>query len=235
MAYDMVGLLARLEDLADDGYREFGEKLTPGGQPALGVRMPLLRGVAREILRGDWRAFLELSRAHPLHEMRMLHAMVLGGAKCPIGEKLALVDAFLPQVTNWAVCDCLCSSFKPRKGEEGAVFAFVRACADSGEEFRKRFGLIMMMDYFREPPYIGPVMEVYRRFEHPGYYARMGAAWGLATLFLYAREEALAILRDGVWDEFTHNKAIQKMIESYRVSEADKALLRGMRRRKGEA
>lgn len=235
--YDLSPLLDRLEGLRDEKYAAFSAGLVPGlDGRALGVRMPALRGVARELVRSeDWRDFLEASRSDTLYELRMLQAMVLGGARCPVGEKIALTDAFLPTVDNWAVCDALCSSFKPKKGDLDALFPFARACAESDAEFRVRFGLVMMMDYYREPPFIEQVMAVYRAFRHEGYYARMGAAWGLATLWLFAREDALAILRDGVWDDFTHNRAIQKLRESWRVSDADKALALSFKRRKGKS
>ena len=235
--YDLTPLLARLEGLRDEKYAAFSAGLVPGlDGRALGVRMPALRGIAREIVRSeDWRDFLEASRNRTLYELRMLHAMVLGGARSPVAEKIALTDAFLPTVDNWAVCDALCSSFKPKKSELDPLFPFVCACAESDAEFRVRFGLVMMMDYYRESPYIERVMAVYRGFRHEGYYARMGAAWGLATLWLFAREEALAILRDGLWDDFTHNRAIQKLRESLRVSDADKALALSLKRRKGKS
>ena len=232
--YDLSPLLARLEGLRDPKYADFSAGLIPGAEGRMiGVRTPALRSIAREIARAEgWRDFLEASRAHGVYELRLLHAMVLGGARCPIAEKIALIDAFLPQVDNWAVCDGLCSSFKPKKDERDALFEFVCDCAASDVEFRKRFGLIMMMARFHEPPFLSRVMAAYRDFRHDGYYARMGAAWGLATLWLYARNEALAILRENLWDDFTHNKAIQKLRESYRVSDADKALVLTLKREK---
>ena len=229
--FDTAALMARLRAEADPKYADFNGSLIPGvSGGVLGVRVPVLRSIARELLKGDWRAFLEASREEPLHEMRMLHGMVLGGARCDIGEKLALTETFLPHIDNWAVCDGFCSSFKPRAGEHEALFTRCVECADSPIEFRKRFGLVMLMSRFHEPPYIGGTMAAYRRFEHEGYYARMGAAWGLATLWLYAREDALAILREDLWDDFTHNKAIQKLCESYRVTDGDKALAQSLRR-----
>lgn len=228
---NLNALLERLESLADLKYRDFNASLNPGMSRAIGVRLPDLRGIASELLRGDWRGFLELSREHEVFELRMLHAMVLGRCRCPIEEKLALTEAFIPSITDWAVCDTLCSDFKPRDGEMPALFEYVCACALSDEEFRKRFGLVMLMRYFHDDPWARRTLSVYRQFRHEGYYARMGAAWGLATLMLYQRDGALAILRDEVWDVFTHNKAIQKMKESYRVSDADKALVNGLRRK----
>lgn len=231
-AYDLDELLARLRELSDERYREFNEGLTPGiEQTSLGVRMPALRQLSRELLKGDWRAFLEVSRVHALFELRMLHAMVLGGARCPVEEKIALTDAFLPWVDNWGVCDALCSSYKPKASELEPLLPFVVACADDGATFRKRFGLVMLMSYYREDP---RALAPYRRFEHPDYYARMGEAWGLATLFLYQREGVLGILSDNVLDVFTHNKTIQKLRESYRVSDADKQMLLQYKRKRSE-
>lgn len=231
MNYNLDALADRLRALADDQYRAFSMSLIPGArQTALGVRLPPLRAISREILKENWRGFLEATRNAEVYEFLMLHAMVLGGAKCPIEEKIALTDAFLPDVDNWAVCDALCSSFKPRRQDMPPLFEFVCSCAESPVEFRKRFGLIMMMDYYRQDPYAPRVMAAYRRFSHEGYYARMGAAWGLATLFLFQREAVLDILRDGVLDEFTHNRAIQKMCESLRISDDDKELVRTLKR-----
>ena len=230
--YDMDALIARLAGLGDAGYAEFNQSLIPGEKgPAFGVRVPPLRGIAREIVHSDdWRSFLSASRAHPVFELRMLHCMVLGSAKCPIDEKLSCADAFLPHVNNWAVCDGFCTSFRPRAKEMGPVYDFVRACALSDDTYRKRFGLVMLMSRFHDEPWIHGTLEVYRAFSHPDYYARMGAAWGLATLWLSAREGCLSILKENLWDDFTHNKAIQKLCESRRISGEDKDLARSLRR-----
>ena len=233
MAFDMEALLLRLKESADRGYAEFNSGLVPGVKAAtIGVRVPILRKIGRDILRGDdWRDFLEASRAHSIFEFKMLHAYVLGGARCPIDEKLALIEQFLPHIDNWAVCDGLCSTLKPKRGEADALFEYCVRCAESEAEFRKRFGLVMLMSRYHDQPYIDGTMAAYRAFHHDGYYARMGAAWGLATLWLYAREAVLAILKENLWDDFTHNKAIQKLRESYRVSDGDKALAQSLRRK----
>jgi len=230
-AFDMDALTARLEALADPRYREFNLSLVPGvDMAALGVRVPALRSLGRQLLHEDWRGFLAASRDFPLFEARMLHGIVLGGARCPVEERIRLLDAFLPHVDNWAVCDTLCSTLKPAASEREALFGFVCACAASDDEFRKRFGLVMMMNRYHDDAHAPAVLAAYAAFSHPGYYARMGAAWGLATLFLYQREGVLAILQSGALDDFTHNKAIQKLRESWRVCDEDKAMLAGLRR-----
>ena len=230
-AFDAEALLESLNALSEPKYAKFAATSIPGSAcRMLGVRMPALRSISRKIIKDDWRGFLEVSRFHEIYEMRLLHAMVLGGARCPIEQKIELTEAFLPAIDNWAVCDCLCSSFKPRKDDLDALFGYVCACAGRSDVFPKRFGLVMLMFYFHDAPWAAQTLDIYRGFSHPDYYARMGAAWGLATLFLTNREGVLEILRSNAWDDFTHNKAIQKITESYRVSPEDKALARTLRR-----
>ena len=234
MGYDMEALTQRLTALSDAGYAAFHRGLIPDSScQVVGVRMPALRAVAKDIRTApDWRDFLESSRSHPIYEMRMLHAMVLGSAQCPVDEKLRLMDALLPHIDNWAVCDGLVTSFKPRASEREAVYEYAKACAASDAAFKKRFGLVMLMSRFRDAPFLPGVMAVYRSFRHEAYYARMAAAWGLVTLWPDAREDCLSILEENLWDPFTHNKAIQKLLESDRISEQDKALARSLRRAK---
>lgn len=230
-AFDLDALLARLRAEADPAYREFTLRLLPGlPEEMLGVRAPALRAVAKELCAGDWRGFLEAGGTLPVHEVRLLHAMVLGRAKCPVEERIARVDAFLPLVDNWAVCDTLCTGLKPKPAERDALFAFCRACAASEEEYRKRFGLVTLMSAFREEPYIDRVLDVYRGFRHPGYYARMGAAWGLATLYPLRRDAVLELLRGDALDDFTHRMTIRKIVESWRVAPEDRQLARALRR-----
>ena len=92
--YDLSPLLNRLNALKDAQFAAFNAGVVPGLQyDMLGVRMPMLHAIAKEIIRsGDWRGFLGASRAHNVYEIRMLHGMVLGGAKCSIDEKISLTD-----------------------------------------------------------------------------------------------------------------------------------------------
>ena len=233
-SYDLAPLTERLRGLSDAGYADFNQTLSPAAKGVfLGVRVPLLRNIAREIAQSeDRRGFLEATRDSGIFEMKMLHGMVLGYGKWEIGERLELIDAFLPHIDDWAICDTLCSTYKPAVRDRQAAYDFALACARRDEEFRKRVGLVLLMSRFHEAPWLDGVMKVYRDFHHEGYYARMGAAWGLATLWLFAREDCLSILREDLWDPFTHNKAIQKLCESYRISEDDKALARSLRRKR---
>lgn len=124
------------------------------------------------------------------------------------------LKAFVPAIGNWAVCDVLCADLKPKPGELGELAAFLESCIATGEEFQVRFGYVARMLYYRGDDWIDETFRLFAAFHHEGYYARMGAAWGISMLFLCQRERTLRFLETDSLDRFTHNKAIQKTIES---------------------
>lgn len=229
--FPMEVLIEQLRGLADEKYRMFNEGLTPGTEGrSLGVRMPALRKVAKQILKSDPEGFLDASLQSALQEIRMLHVIVLSREKTDAARRLERICACVPRLDNWAVCDTLCSDLKPDDVLKSLLLPRLRIWAQSPREFESRFAYVMLMLYYRDPAHIDETFRLYAAFRHEGYYARMGAAWGLSFLFVDWPERTLELLRTDALDRFTHNKAIQKIIESYRVPDADKELLRTLRR-----
>ena len=231
MPYDLHPLLRELEARADERYRSFNESLTPGAENrSIGVRMPVLRATARAILRDDPEDFLTASLNSGVHELRLLHAIVLAQYKCSFEDRIARLAAFVPTIDNWAVCDTLCNDLKPRPEQLDALLDFIRECLNSGREFEVRFGCVMLMLYYHGDDRIDETLRLYAGFRHDGYYARMGAAWGLSMLFVFQRAQTLHLLQTDALDRFTHNTAIRKCIESRQIADSDKRLLRALRR-----
>ena len=231
MPYDLHPLLRELEARADERYRSFNESLTPGAENrSIGVRMPVLRATARAILRDDPEDFLTASLNSGVHELRLLHAIVLAQYKCAFEDRIARLAAFVPTIDNWAVCDTLCNDLKPRPEQLDALLDFIRECLNSGREFEVRFGCVMLMLYYHGDDRIDETLRLYAGFRHDGYYARMGAAWGLSMLFVFQRAQTLHFLQTDALDRFTHNTAIRKCIESRQITDSDKQLLRALRR-----
>lgn len=229
--FDLAELLAELSKMADEKYRVFNESLTPGAKGrSLGVRMPELRKATRRILEEDPAGFLDVSLGHEVQEINLLHAIVLAKMECSLAERLRRLEAFVPEIGNWAVCDVLCNDLKPVYEDRAALMEFLKKCIASGREFEVRFGYVMLMLYYQDETWIGETMRLYGEFRHDGYYARMGAAWGLSMLFVAQRERVMEFLQSDSLDGFTHNMAIRKACESYQVSEEDKAVLRMLRR-----
>lgn len=230
-AYPIDALTGQLRSLADEKYRAFNESLTPGAEgTSLGVRMPALRKVARQIMKDDPSAFLDASLNSPVHEINLLHAIVLAKEDCSIETKLARIRDFVPTISNWAVCDVFCNDLKPAGKFLDALLPLLREYARSESEFEVRFAYVMLMLYYRGAAYICETFRIYAAFRHDGYYAKMGAAWGISYLYVDYPAQTVEFLMHDSLDDFTHNKAIRKCIESLRVSAEEKQRLRALLR-----
>lgn len=222
---------AYLKQLADEKYRKFHGKLIPNVETVFyGVRVPALRTLAKQIVKADWRAFVERTKKSDIYEMNMLCGMVTALAKCEFEEKLSYVEKFIPCINNWAVCDVVCGDMKDVKKNRERMFAFIQPYLSSQEEYEVRFAVVILMQYFLTEEYIGRVLEIYDGIHHEGYYVKMAVAWGISICFIKHRDVTLTYLLSCNLDDFTYNKSIQKMLESLRVSEEDKQMLREMKR-----
>lgn len=223
----------RLEGLQARGNCKFTASLHPGVENVLGLRVPDVRALAREIARGDWRRYLAAPGSHYMEE-RMLHGMVLGQIKPGDTEEyLGMVDRFVRDINSWSVCDTFNFAGKERfvRDNTEAVRSRLEACLGSGEEYTVRFGTVMLMKHFATADNAGRFMELMESVTHPGYYARIAVAWAVAEIFAKTPAEILCRLAEGRLDKWTHNKAIQKITESLRVNAADKEAARRLKRR----
>lgn len=219
-----------LEEMADAKYREFNAGLIPDSKPILGVRIPKLRELAKKIAKEDWRTYLKNARDDSLEEL-CLQGFVIGYAKAEIDEILDFAAAFIPKIQDWSVNDGFCATFKIAKKHREKVWDFLMQYKDSTNEFEQRVVAVMLMDYYLVEEYIEQVLAVWDELKHEGYYCKMGVAWGVATAYAKFPAQTYAFLLDNHLDDFTYNKAIQKMIESYRITPEQKEVLRGMKRR----
>lgn len=231
LGYPIGALTEHLRGLSDDKYRAFNESLTPSAKgTSLGVRMPALRKVAKQIIKDDPAAFLDSSPNSPVHEINLLHAIILAKEHCETKMRLARIRSFVPTISNWAVCDVFCNDLKPSGELREALLPLLRTYAQSEREFEVRFALVMLMLWYRDPEHIDETFRIYSVSRHEGYYAQMGAAWGLSYLYVDYPNQTLGLLKSNVLNRFTHNKAIQKCIESHRVSDDEKQRLKSLRR-----
>jgi len=220
--------LHRLEALAEPGYREFNLKMVPTQNRILGVRAPRLEPFSREVLQGDFRAFLETAPDGIL-EVMFLKAAAVGGGRMDLIERFERVRALLPKIDNWAVCDTLMGALEPRPGERGRYFEFLAPLFGDGREFFARFAAVMLI-HFSDPEWIDRALAALPLIRQPDYYARMGVAWALSDLYVDFPEKTAALLASNALEPWTHNKAIQKVIESRRVDQAAKDALRALKR-----
>lgn len=218
-----------LEEHAEEKFRKFTSGLIPGSDMILGVRIPMLRDLAKKIAKDDWRTYLKEARDDSYEEI-CLQGFVIGYAKAEIDEVLSYAAAFIPRIHDWSVNDTFCATFKIARKNREKVWDFLMQYKDSSNEFEQRVVAVMLMDHFLVPEYIDRVLTVWDELKHDGYYRKMGVAWGIATAYAKFPKETHAFLMDNHLDDFTYNKSIQKMIESYRISPEEKEVLRTMKR-----
>jgi len=221
---DYSALLDRLRSLSDEKYRVFNESLIPGSGATLGVRIPMLRKIAREISRNDPDGFLCTAKDDTLEE-KMLAGFVIAYAKFGFEKRLELIAGFVPKIDNWAICDTFCSSFRFSDGELPALCGFIGPYLFSPREYDVRFAAVMLMDCFINDGYIDKTLTALASIKNDGYYAKMAAAWAMSVCFVKYRDKTLQTLLS-LKDPFTKKKAIQKIRESYRVSREDKEMLK---------
>lgn len=224
-------LRARLEALADRQYRDFSLALTPGATGMLGVRLPELRRLARELSRGDWRGYLREVGEESLFEEKMLAGLAIGMARdVAWEERLAAIRTFVPRIDNWAVCDAFCSSLAFVRKDRERFWPVVEAYAAAAGEYPVRFALVMALKYYAAAPWTPAAIHLATSVRHEAYYVRMAAAWAVAECSVHAPGAVLCTLREQLLDAWTHNKAIQKMVESRRIDAGVKALARTLKR-----
>lgn len=227
----MNNIQSQLIALSEESYRDFNKKLCPdAGRELLGIRIPKLRQLAKEILKGDWETFIN-DGEEQYHEEIILKGLVIGGAKLPLEEKLPLIRDFIPKIDSWSISDTFCPSLKIKPKDLATVWEFILPYTGSDREYDVRFAVIMMLDYYITDDYAQKVIARLDTIRHDGYYAKMAVAWTLAELGIKYNAITMEYLRgENHLDKFTYNKALQKMRESYRIDQELKEELKQMKR-----
>ena len=220
-----------LEALADSKYKKFHSALLPGIENILGVRVPLLRTLAKKLVKqDDWRTFLENTNIQ-YYEETMLQGMVIALAQMDPDERLQYIRLFVPHIDNWAICDIFCGELKTIAWKEKErLWQFIQPYLVSEQEFEIRFGIVMLFHYIDES-HISQLLTYADQFGHEAYYARMAMAWMISICFIKFPEQTMEYLKHSKLDNWTFNKAIQKTVESLRIDQETKGLLKSMKRR----
>ena len=219
-----------LMEHAEEKLSSFSSSLIPGEEHVLGVRIPLLRAYAKTLAAGDWRDYLENAKDTSMEEI-MLQGLTLGYVRESFTTLAPYLETYVGKIDNWSVCDSPCTSLKIAKREPEAVWNFLQKYLQSNQEYELRFGIVMLLNYYIDEQHIDQVLAWMNRIHHEGYYVKMAVAWNLSVCYVRFPEKTMTLLEQNELDDWTYNKSIQKMLESYRVSKEDKQILRGMKRR----
>lgn len=225
-------IITQLSAMAEPEYAAFASRLIPGCPPMLGVRLPALRRYAAKLARDPAGPQAVVAQLGPeVFETRMLRGMVIGCAKLPSGERWRMLEDFLPLADNWSLCDSTAAGCRFMAKDPGFWLPRLQELARRDQEFPARFGLVCLLDHFTGTPEGRRLtLDACAAAPCPGLYTRLGAAWAVSVVAVKEPELGLAFLRTDPLDDFTHNKAIQKIRESRRATEEYRAAVLALKR-----
>lgn len=222
-----------LLQLAEQGNKPFTASLHPGVENVLGIKIPHLRQLARKIAKSDPTGYLSHCDTFYMEE-RLLHGLVLGYIlpSEDLDIYLQQVTDFVKIINSWSVCD----TFSFAGGNlfvmqhDSELWEYLKRWMKSEAEYEIRFGVVMAKKYFINDKYINELLHCMDTIRHEGYYVKMAVAWTVSECFVKYPKQTGEFLLYNQLDDFTYNKSLQKIVESYRVDAATKKQIRTMKR-----
>ena len=219
----------RLFALQDEKYGDFQSKLIPGlpREQVIGIRIPAMRKLAKEFAKKEEAATFLKQLPHTYYDENVLHALLIASMK-DYDACMEAVEAFLPYIDNWAVCDGLSPKvFQKHKKE---LLEKIKFWISSEHTYTCRFGMGMLMRWFLDEDFQPEYLEMPATVRSEEYYVNMMTAWFFATALAKQWDAAIPYLEQSHLDPWTHNKAIQKARESYRITPVQKEYLKTLKR-----
>lgn len=220
----------KLLELSDIKYKEFHSKLCPKTDNIIGVRVPILRNYAKELAKQYEIQDLLKQIDNQYYEEIMLQGMLIGLEKEDFETVKKQIEKFVPKIDNWAVCDVFCAGLKITKKHKKQMWEFLQKYLKSEKEFEIRFAIVIILDFYIEEMYIQRDLEIFENITSEAYYVQMAVAWAISTCLIKFYDITLEFLQTANLDKFTYNKALQKAIESYRITNSQKHLLKEMKK-----
>lgn len=217
-----------LLELQDEKYKDFNCKLIPNvnKDTVIGVRTPELRKFAKEFSKTDMAADFIKILPHQYYEENNVHGFIIENLK-NYDEIIRELDRFLPYIDNWATCDLL--SPKLFKKHLPELLLEIKKWMASGDTYTIRFGIEMLMSFYLAGEFKSEYLKMVSSVHSQEYYVNMMSAWFFATALAKQYDETIKYIENKKLDVWVHNKSIQKAIESYRITDSQKAYLRTLK------
>lgn len=225
-----MSVLEELKRLAEKDYKIFNNKIISTNQTTLGVRLPSLRKIAKKIAKENPIEFVTSDKQN-IYELIMLEGMVLSYMNQSFKKLLPFTEIFLLKVDNWAQIDSTICDFKNITKERKEVLSVVKKWIKSDKEFVVRASLVILLAHFVEKKNLQMIFKLSQSVVHSGYYVHMGNAWLISCCMAKFPEETIVFFKNNSLDNKTHNKAIQKSRESFRVSKDHKTIINELKRK----
>ena len=223
-----MNYIDKLLNLQDKSFADFQAGLLPGIERSsiIGVRLPILRDVAKELIKDGTSEELMKNLPHKFFEENLLHSIFISEMK-DFDECVTETDRFLPFVDNWAVCDTM--SPKSFKKNREKLLIKIKSWGESREVYTCRFGIKMLMNHFLDGDFREELLQIPASVKSEEYYVNMMIAWFFATALAKQWEPTVKYLENRSLSAWVHNKTIQKARESFRITAEQKTCLKSLK------
>lgn len=216
-----------LKSLGKEEYINFSKKIIKEEIHMLGIKIPILKKIAKDIAKGNYNSFLKVNE-NIYYEEIMIEGLVIGNIKEQTDFD-SYLDSFVDKIDNWAICDSCCANMKIIKKNQDIYLPILKIYAESKKEYQVRFSLVCLLDHYKEEKYADKIFKIINTIKLDTYYVNMAIAWLLCEMFIQHKDILLNNLIKLKLNTFTFNKFISKCCDSYRVSKEEKAYLKNLK------
>lgn len=217
-----------LFEIRDIKYKEFHSSLMVGND-VIGIRTPVLKKIAKDISKGNYREFLSLLREEYYEEVT-LYGLIIFNIK-EVNESVEYLNIYKERINNWASCDLFCSGYKIIIKNKDYFWKYINNNINSGNLWVRRMCFVLILSYYIEEEYLEDIFKLCDKYNTKDYYVQMAVSWLISICYIKYPSITIKYIMNNKLDDFTHNKAIQKIRESYRVSREDKEYLNTLKRK----
>ena len=229
MTYDEM--MNSLCGASDPTYVDYQRKIViDTAYPMLFVRMPVVRKIAREVSKGDWKGIANCC-SFSCYEEVLTICLAIAGADAELSERLHVLKPLLTRLDSWAMTDSIVPTLAVRPDERAIAWEFAMDCIRSEGAYVRRFGIVLLLDFFLIPEYLDDVEETIVSIRDQRYYVQMACAWLLAEMAVRDWHRVEEILKNSALNAFAHNMTIRKIRESFRIPQDVKAAAAAMKRK----
>ena len=224
---DYAEFLEYLFSLKDNKYLNFNQKLITTKYEMIGIRIPLLRKISKEIGKGNYQEFLKYS-FHKYYEEIMIKGLVIAQEK-NIEVLKKNIMKYLDYIDNWAICDTFCNSLKIIKEKREEFWDFLSNLINSKEEFKMRFAIVIFLNYYLDDKYIFKIFTLLPKIKTNLYYVNMGIAWLLCECYTFYPKETYAFFQNNKLNPFIIKMTVNKINDSYRIANKEKKQINALK------
>ncbi len=226
---DYQELINYLIEISEKDYKEFSSKLISTKTLLLGIRLPILKDIAKQISKGNYKEFLNIKKDKYFEE-KMIEGFIISFLK---EEDFDLyLDKFVKKIDNWSVCDSPATNMKIIKKRQDKYLDLIKNYANSNQEYVVRFAIVCLLAHYKDEKYNKAILKIINSIKTHSYYVDMAIAWLMCEMLINHRDFILNNLNNFKINDFTFNKFVSKSCDSYRVSKDDKDYLKSLKKNK---